>query len=217
MMGAHSIRGRATLFSLWRKARRENSAASRLLGSTSLRFALHGWQRGNRAVAGNVLPRNIFTFVISFLLWLLLTGSLKGEELMAGLLVSGVVTLLAAPRLALLDGVRWSFASFVSMLRYLGVFSLALLRANVDMARRVLSPSLPIRPAVVEVKTRLKSDLGRLLLANSITLTPGTLTIDIKGDHILVHWVDCAPGTDLDTATAEIVGQFESHLLEFLY
>ncbi len=37
---------RPTLFSLWRKARRENSAASRLLGSTSLRFALHGWQRG---------------------------------------------------------------------------------------------------------------------------------------------------------------------------
>jgi len=172
---------------------------------------------GDRAVAGNVLPRNIFTFVISFLLWLLLTGSLNGQELMAGLLVSSVVTLLAAPRLALLDGVRWSLASFVSMLRYLGVFSLALLRANIDMARRVLSPSLPIRPAVVEVKTRLKSDLGRLLLANSITLTPGTLTIDIKGDHILVHWVDCAPGTDLDTATAEIVGQFESHLLEFLY
>ncbi len=43
---------RPTLFSLWRKARRENSAASRLLGSTSLRFALHGWQRGKFALAG---------------------------------------------------------------------------------------------------------------------------------------------------------------------
>ncbi|WP_419600869.1 hypothetical protein [Thiolapillus sp.] len=43
-MTGHRVR-RPTLFSLWRKARRENSAASRLLGSTSLRFALHGWQR----------------------------------------------------------------------------------------------------------------------------------------------------------------------------
>ncbi|WP_419638820.1 hypothetical protein, partial [Thiolapillus sp.] len=43
---------RPTLFSLWRKARRENSAASRLLGSTSLRFALHGWQRRTRPDPG---------------------------------------------------------------------------------------------------------------------------------------------------------------------
>jgi len=172
---------------------------------------------GNSEVAGNALPRNVFTFAISFLFWLLLTGSMDGEELMAGVLVSGVVTLLAAPRLALLDGVRWSFTSFLSMLKYAVVFARALFLANVDMARRVLSPSLPICPAVVEVKTRLKSDLGRLLLANSITLTPGTLTIDVRGDHILVHWVDCTPGTDLETATAEIVGQFESHLLGFLH
>ncbi|WP_419584796.1 hypothetical protein [Thiolapillus sp.] len=44
---------RPTLFSLWRKARRENSAASRLLGSTSLRFALHGWQRTPRPIAAS--------------------------------------------------------------------------------------------------------------------------------------------------------------------
>ncbi|WP_419602129.1 hypothetical protein, partial [Thiolapillus sp.] len=50
MTGRH-VR-RPTLFSLWRKARRENSAASRLLGSTSLRFALHGWQRSKR-LTGN--------------------------------------------------------------------------------------------------------------------------------------------------------------------
>ncbi len=48
---------RPTLFSLWRKARRENSAASRLLGSTSLRFALHGWQRMPVWVSAGSLPR----------------------------------------------------------------------------------------------------------------------------------------------------------------
>ena len=50
------------------------------------------------------------------------------------------------------------------------------LAANLDLARRVLTPSLPIRPAMVLVSTSLRSDLGRLVLANSITLTPGTLT-----------------------------------------
>uniref|UniRef100_UPI003AF8554A hypothetical protein n=1 Tax=Thiolapillus sp. TaxID=2017437 RepID=UPI003AF8554A len=51
---------RPTLFSLWRKARRENSAASRLLGSTSLRFALHGWQRMNYSPAGLILRNKAY-------------------------------------------------------------------------------------------------------------------------------------------------------------
>ena len=53
-----------------------------------------------------------------------------------------------------------------------------------------MSPSLPINPGIVEVKTRLTSKIGRLFPANSITLIPGTLTVDIKGDSLFIHWVD---------------------------
>ncbi len=165
----------------------------------------HGW------------PKYLLVLVVSFLFWLLLTASIDPQELVAGLLVSIVVTFMASPRLGILAGIRWSPASLVAMGRFLGVFTLALLRANLDMARRVLSPSLPIRPALVEVKTALRSDLGRLMLANSITLTPGTLTVDVEGDRLLVHWVDSTPGTDLESATREIVEQFEFHLREFLH
>jgi multicomponent Na+:H+ antiporter subunit E len=104
----------------------------------------------------------------------------------------------------------------VHLALYLIEFTVALLRSNLDVARRVLTPSLPIRPAVVEVETRLKSSLGRMLLANSITLTPGTLSIDIVGDRILVHWIDCPPGTDLAGATREISQSFERHIAGFL-
>ena len=58
------------------------------------------------------------------------------------------------------------------------------------MARRVLSPSLPLSPEIVEVQTGLESSLGKLLLANSVTLTPGTLAVDVIDDRILVHWVE---------------------------
>lgn len=167
--------------------------------------------------ASGAFARNVFTFVVSLVFWILLTGSLDSQELVAGLLVSAIVTLLAAPRLTLLDGIRWSPRTLPAFARFLAAFSIALLRANLDMARRVLSPSLPIRPDVVEVRTRLQSDLGRLVLANSITLTPGTLSIDVDEDRLLVHWIDCEPGTDLEAATASIVGQFESHLREFLH
>jgi multicomponent Na+:H+ antiporter subunit E len=69
---------------------------------------------------------------------------------------------------------------------------------------------------VVAVHTDLQSDLGRLILANSITLTPGTLSVDILGDIILIHWIDCPPGIDMEQATQAIVGSFERHISGFL-
>jgi multicomponent Na+:H+ antiporter subunit E len=59
--------------------------------------------------------------------------------------------------------------------------------ANIDVARRVLSPALPISPTLFRVKTSQKSDLGKVIYANSITLTPGTISMDVTGDEILVH------------------------------
>ena len=162
------------------------------------------------------LAHYLFSVAMLVLLWVLLAGSLRQDELIAGAVVAVLVTLIAGPRLAVLSGVRLTPLAPLYLLSYLGTFFLALIRANLDMARRVLSPSLPIRPAVVEVETRLQSPLGRMLLANSITLTPGTLSIDIQGDRILVHWIDCPPGTDLAAATQAISQTFERHIRGFL-
>lgn len=157
----------------------------------------------------------VLAFVVALLLWVLLVGSLAPEELAAGLLVALVVVAVSGSRLAILDGVRLRPAALLHIVGYLGYFLVALIRSNIDMARRVLSPSLPLRPAVVEVVTALESPLGRLVLANSITLTPGTLSVDVRGDRLLVHWVDCPPGTDLAAATRAIAAGFERHLSGF--
>ena len=90
------------------------------------------------------------------------------------------------------------------------------MRANLDLAARVLAPSLPINPALVEINTELKSPLGKLLLANTITLTPGTLTVDVVDNRLLVHWVYRPPGTDIQQATEKIAATFERHLSRFL-
>ncbi len=86
-----------------------------------------------------------------------------------------------------------------------------IVKANLDVARRVIQPRIPINPGIVEVQTRLKSPIGRMILANSITLTPGTLSVDIKGDHLFIHWIDV---TDIDEqkATEKIVTGFEKYL-----
>jgi multicomponent Na+:H+ antiporter subunit E len=157
-----------------------------------------------------------FSFVFSFLFWLLLVGSLDPQELLAGLVVAGAVAMLTLGRPSVLAGIRLSPRAPVAFLSYLAALLIALVRANLDMARRVLTPSLPLRPALVRVNTSLRSELGRLVLANSITLTPGTLSIDIEDDTLIVHWVDCPPGSNVEATTREIAGDFERHLRGFL-
>jgi len=72
-------------------------------------------------------------------------------------------------------------------LRYLPWLMWQIVKANVDVARCILDPHLPIRPTVIRVKAGQRRDLGRVIYANSITLTPGTVSIDLEGDEIHVH------------------------------
>lgn len=156
------------------------------------------------------------TFLIGLAFWLLLVGTLDRQELVAGVLVAAAAAVLALNHAPIFSGFRLTPAAPLWLLSYLVALAVALVRANLDMARRVLTPSLPIRPTIVRVSTSLRSDLGRLVLANSITLTPGTLTVDVQDDALEVHWIDCPPGTDLDRATRAIAAGFERHLRGFL-
>ena len=72
-----------------------------------------------------------------------------------------------------------------------------------------------INPGIVKVRTKLKSQMGRLLLANSITLTPGTLTLELDGEWLYIHLVT-TESTDLEAATKSIVAGFERYL-EVMY
>ena len=81
-------------------------------------------------------------------------------------------------------------------------------KANFDVAYRVLHPKMPISPGIVKVKTGLKSEMARTFLANSITLTPGTMTVDIKDDHLYIHWINVRH-TEVEDASKDIVSRFE--------
>mgnify|MGYP003876904265 FL=1 len=76
------------------------------------------------------------------------------------------------------------------MFYLIGPFFLAMARANLDVAWRVLTGR--IRPGIVRFNPGLRTDLGRTVLANSITLTPGTLTVDVDDDtgDFYVHWIN---------------------------
>jgi len=77
---------------------------------------------------------------------------------------------------------------------------------------RVLNPKLPIRPGIVKVKTSLRSPMARMILANSITLTPGTFIVDIKEEYLYVHWIEVRGDGNADEATQMIASGFENIL-----
>ena len=84
-------------------------------------------------------------------------------------------------------------------LLYLPWLTLEIIKANIDVAKRVLSPSLPIDPAMLPIKGSQKTDLGKVIYGNSITLTPGTVTVDIDGDTFLIHSIARELIDDSDT------------------
>ncbi len=164
----------------------------------------------------NNLHHHLFLFGTMLLLWLLLSASVSPEELVTGLVSAALVSMLSAPYIDIFNGLRYTPMALISMIGYLGYFFYALIIANFDMARRVLSPSLPISPELVEVETSLTSKLGQMLLANSITLTPGTLSVELRHNKILVHWIAAPDDVDLASATRDIAAGFEKHISGFL-
>jgi len=94
---------------------------------------------------------------------------------------------------------------------YLIVLLWEVVKANFDVAYRVLHPQMPIKPGIVVIKTSLKPDIAKLILANSITLTPGRFTLDIIADELLIHWVN-VKSEDIDEATSLIGQRFEKYL-----
>jgi multicomponent Na+:H+ antiporter subunit E len=145
------------------------------------------------------------------LIWVIANGTLAPDSLIAGLVISAAIALAFASFARVYSVIRWSPKVIIYYLLYLGVFLIELTKANLNVMRLVFSPRIEIQPGIVEIKTELKSPIGRLALANSITLTPGTLVVDMKDDSLFIHWINVS-ATDPVKATEEISARFEKYL-----
>ncbi len=133
--------------------------------------------------------RYIFFFVLSFILWLLWSGHYTLEHtlvLIMGVLSCAFVVYLAG-RLSIVDEEGYSIYLIWSLALYIPWLAWAIIKANIDVAKRILNPRLPIAPRIVRVRGTQKTDLCRVIFANSITLTPGTVSLDLDEEDIVVH------------------------------
>ena len=157
----------------------------------------------------------IVAFLLLLATWFLLNGKYDLVTIGIGVLVSLFISLVLCGKCEIFSEMNFSPKGIIYFFAFVFVFFIELVKSNFDIAKRVLSPSLPINPGIVEVETKLKSKLGRMILANSITLTPGTLTVKVEEDTFFIHCVN-VEHTDIDGATKDIVKKFEKYL-EVIY
>ncbi|MFH1121824.1 MAG: Na+/H+ antiporter subunit E [Bacteroidota bacterium] len=162
----------------------------------------------------NKLKGQIILFLILEFFWIIWNNSWDYTTWLYGLIIVIPVVLLFGSGTYIFDGVKLTPKGLLYSVQYVGVFIRALIKSNIDVMFRVLHPKLPIRPGIVRVETKLKSPMARMILANSITLTPGTFVVDIKDNIIYVHWIEVCCEGDSQKLNQQIVDPFEKILLK---
>lgn len=119
-------------------------------------------------------------------LWWLLSGHTEPLLLCLGL-ASVLVTLVLALRLDIIDHESQPVEFGHRLIPYWLWLIREIVRSNLEVTRHILKPAIDISPTVVAVESRCRTDIGRTILANSITLTPGTVTLEVETDRIQVH------------------------------
>jgi len=161
------------------------------------------------------MMKYVTLFILSLIFWLLLTFKLTVPNIIVGSIASAICAFFFG---------RFFITNVYKLLQpqryfwfivYLFVFIWECLKANLDVAYRVLHPAMPIKPGIVKVKTTLKSDLAKMLLANSITMTPGTISVDIIDDYLFIHWI-YVRSEDPAVYTGMITGAFEKYIKKII-
>lgn len=159
----------------------------------------------------NRTPAVISTSIVLLGIWFSLTLSTDIQEITIGVVVSLIIAIATHGALTGNLFTLLKPRKCLAAINYVFFFLGQMVKANIDIFFRIFRPVIPIRPGIVKAKLTLKSERARAIVANSITLTPGTITIDIIGDEIFIHWV-FLPSGDVHSETQAMVDSFAGRL-----
>ena len=163
----------------------------------------------------------VSTFILCFAFWMLLTWSVDTQELIAGAIVSLAAALFTS-RFFIHESPGHFYNPFnlLEFIIYLGVFDVELFKANIDMAKRCLGGYKNINPGIIKTEVDLPSDYAESLLANCITLTPGTITLDIAEQdgktYFYVHCIDVTGMKELEPGVYDPGDAFKGNMEKWI-
>jgi multicomponent Na+:H+ antiporter subunit E len=137
------------------------------------------------------------TAIVLLVFWLTLSGRYEQFLVTAGIICSIFIALLAA-RMNLADKEGHPIHLAISALAYWPWLVWQIILSAINVAKIIINPALPVSPTMTRVKMSQKTDVARVTYANSITLTPGTISVDIEGDDIIVHAITRENAIDLE-------------------
>ncbi len=140
----------------------------------------------------------ILTVIIMFVFWILLSGEFDFILISSGIISSLLVSYLSHDLLIGETDIRLATIKLLRFIRYLPWLLWQIVLSNIDLVYRTLHPSMPIEPVVIEFDTPLRTEMGITILANSITLTPGTVTLEANSKgRFIVHAIARGPADSL--------------------
>jgi multicomponent Na+:H+ antiporter subunit E len=143
-----------------------------------------------------------------FLVWIGLTNSFDTQELFVGLVVSFIIAYFFTPNS------RFSLKELIlKYIKFIPIFLKNLVQSNIAVAKIVLNPKLPINTGIVKLKTNLLSDYDRLILSNAITLTPGTITVELRENNLFIHILNM-DSLNRDILQQKIIDELERGLVK---
>ncbi len=140
-------------------------------------------------------------FVVFFILWVVFNGQLTLEIALFGIAVAALMYLFIVK----IMGYKPEYDLIIVkksglIIKYIATLIAEIVKANLGVIRMITSARYEIEPCVVHINTDLKTNIARVVLANSITLTPGTITVYTQGDLIVVHCLDKSLAKGLDSS-----------------
>jgi multicomponent Na+:H+ antiporter subunit E len=156
------------------------------------------------------MKTKVILFIVAFFTWVLLTWSLDLEHLIIGVFIGVFVSFATSDIFQKRTAISKGVSRYLWFFYYIPLLVWECIKANIDGAYRVIHPDLPIKPGIVKVKTSLKSDTALTFLANTLTLKPGTMTVDIDKENgfLYIHWVN-VKSQDIEAASEMIARKFE--------
>lgn len=127
-------------------------------------------------------------FTLLFIFWIILNGNITTEIVLFGIVLSTVVTMFSYKTLRVSRNLEKKVVKKMGkIIGYLAILVVEIIKANIDIIKLVLSKEPEISPTLMPMKAKVRSRISRVALANSITLTPGTITVSMNEDDLLIH------------------------------
>lgn len=129
--------------------------------------------------------------VVFFLAWIIFNGQITAEIIIFGVVIASLVFAFVCKFMDYsIKKEKLLYQKCFFLIKYVAILITEIVKANITVIHMILTTKEQMEPIIVRFHTRLKSESSRVLLANSITLTPGTITVSLEGDEYLVHCLD---------------------------